>query len=398
MSGAFNRIVIGSLIFAITLVVAVIGYIEFGWTVLEAIYMVVITIFGVGYGEVKPLESAAQKIFTMFVIIAGTSSAVYIIGGFVQMLTEGEINRALSEKRRERTIAGLHFHAIVCGFGRMGQVLARQLQESHEAFIIIDPNPEAQHVYPDDYLVYHGNPADEEVLQAVGIDRARALITVLPDDATNVYITLTARELNPTLMILARGELPTTEKKLRLAGADHVVLPDTISGMRMANLLTRPTALDFLSHPDERSYLNELLGQIDVQMEELSIPPNSMLANKSVREVEVRGKGTFIVVALRRSEGTVQMRPNPSQLLNSGDTLIVVGHRRDLRTFAQRYVINQRTQRTPAQANQLLSESGGHTSPETETTSAMAAWPGAAAKPLPITNGYGLGTNEEAAS
>lgn len=355
MQGALNRILTGSLIFAVTLIVAVIGYIEFGWTVLEAIYMVVITIFGVGYGEVKPLESAAQKIFTIFVIIAGTSSAVYILGGFVQMVTEGEINRALSEKRKERSIASLHYHVIICGFGRMGQVLARQLQESNEPFVVIDPAPD-ETVSTRDYLVVAGSAADEGVLHEVGIERARALVTVLSDDATNVYITLTARSLNPKLMIMARGELPSTEKKLRLAGADHVVLPDTISGLRMANLLTRPTALDFLSQPDERSYLNELLAQIDVQMEELTVPANSPMANKSVRELEVRGKGAFIVVALQRADGTLQMRPTASQLVNSGDTLIVLGHRSELPKFVQRYLADYRLRAQNLRAQELPSE------------------------------------------
>lgn len=349
MQGAFSRIFTGFLFFAITLIIAVIGYVGFGWTLLEAVYMVVITIFGVGYGEVKPLESPAQKIFTILVIIAGTSSAVYIVGGFVQMLTEGEINRALDARRKERSIAGLQHHVIICGFGRMGQVLAQQLQASDEPFVIIDPRSDTN-VSTHDYLICHGNPTDETLLQEVGIQRARALVTVLSDDAANVFITLTARELNPNLMILARGELPSTEKKLRLAGADHIVLPATISAMRMANLMTRPTALDFLSRPDERSYLNELLSQIDVQMEELAIPANSPMANKSVRELEVRGKGAFIVVALRRSGGTILMRPSPSQLVNAGDTLVVLGHRGALPQFTQRYLARapMRTRRTNA--------------------------------------------------
>ncbi len=339
MQGAFRRISTGFVFFTLTLIVAAIGYVGFGWTLLEAVYMVVITIFGVGYGEVKPLESPAQKIFTIFVIIAGTSSAVYIVGGFVQMLTEGEINRALDFKRKERSIASLQHHAIICGFGRMGQVLARQLQESEEPFVVIDPQPDAN-VPTHDYLICQGNPTDETLLQEVGIQRARALVTVLPDDATNVFITLTARELNPNLMILARGELPSTEKKLRLAGADRVVLPDTISALRLANLMTRPTALDFLRQSDERSYLNELLAQIDVQMEELAIPPQAAIANKSIRELEVRSKGAFIVIALQRADGTLLMRPNPSQLVNGGDTLIVLGHRNALRQFTQRYLVN----------------------------------------------------------
>lgn len=336
MQGAFKRIITGALFFIITIVIAVVGYVGFGWALLDAVYMVVITIFGVGYGEVQPLETPAQKIFTILVIFAGTTSAVYIVGGFVQMVTEGEINRALNSKLKERSIANLQNHVIICGFSRMGQILAQQLQENHEPFIIVDE--QADHISQTyDYLSREGSATNELVLEAVGIERARALVTVLPDDATNVFITLTARELNPELSILARGDRPSTEKKLRLAGADHIVLPDTISGLRMANLLTRPTAIDFLNHPEERSYLNDLLGQIDVQLDELKIPDRSALAGKTIRELEVRGKGAFIVVAIRLATGQTIVRPSPSQILNGHDVLIVLGHQIDIPQFAKRY-------------------------------------------------------------
>ena len=130
MQGSFQRILTGTVFFTITIIIAVMGYTLFGWSLLEAVYMVVITIFGVGYGEVQPLETPSQKIFTILVIIAGTSSAVYIVGGFVQMVTEGEINRAFDAHRRDKTISNLNRHVIICGFGRIGQVLARQLAET----------------------------------------------------------------------------------------------------------------------------------------------------------------------------------------------------------------------------------------------------------------------------
>ncbi|NEQ96375.1 MAG: potassium channel protein [Cyanothece sp. SIO2G6] len=336
MPEAFKRIITGALFFVFTLLVAVVGYMGFGWELMDAVYMVVITIFGVGYGEVQPLESPAQKIFTIIVIFAGTTSAVYIVGGFIQMVTEGEINKALNAKLKERSIASLEHHVIVCGFSPMGQILTQQLHANQEPFVVIDPQAE-QIIETFDYLARDGNPTDEMLLEDVGIHRARALVTVMPDDATNVFITLTARELNSNLVILARGERPSTEKKLRLAGADHIVLPDTISGLRMAHLLTRPTAIDFLGQPEERSYLNDLLGQIDVQLDELMIPAQSALAGKTVRELEVRGKGAFIVVAIRLATGQLIVRPSPSQVLNSRDGLVVLGHRIDIPKFAKRY-------------------------------------------------------------
>lgn len=185
--------------------------------------------------------------------------------------------------------------------------------------------------------MYRGEGTDEATLEAIGILSAKALVTVLPDDKTNVFITLTARELNPYLKILARGELPTTERKLRLAGADHIVLPDTISAIQMANLITRPTGLDFLNNVDERSYLNELLANLEVQMEELQITPQSQFIGKTLMELQVRGKGTFIVVALRRVNDRLIFHPSASQLLDTEDALIIIGHQDKIPQFAERY-------------------------------------------------------------
>ncbi len=338
MQESARRVLTGVIFFVVTVITAIFGYIWFGWTPLEAIYMVVITIFGVGYGEVKPLETPFQKIFTILVIIAGTTSAVYIVGGFVQMVTEGEIHRALDSQRKQRTIANLQNHVIICGFEPMGQVLARQLDDAQQPFVVIENQPERiEAVESAGYLVYRGEGTDETTLEAIGILSAKALVTILPDDKTNVFITLTARELNPQLKILARGELPTTERKLRLAGADHIVLPDTISAIQMANLITRPTGLDFLNNTDERSYLNELLANVEVQMEELQITDQSLFVGKTLMELQVRGKGAFIIIALRRINDRLIFNPSASQLLNAKDALIIMGHQDTIPQFAERY-------------------------------------------------------------
>ena len=338
MEDSFQKIITGSVFFAITIVIAIIGYILFGWTVLESTYMVVITIFGVGYGEVKPLETTAEKLFTIFVIIAGTSSAIYGVGGFIQMVTQGEINRAFEAERQRKTISNLENHIIICGFGYIGQILAQKLMEAREQFVIVEREPERVAIAKQrGYLVTEGEPTDEEILQSMGIQRAKVLATVLNNDATNVFITLTARELNPGLTILARGEVPSTEKKLRLAGANHVVLPASVSGMRMANLITSPTMANFFAQRAEQEHLNELLQQIQVQIDELELAPQSSLVGKTVRELEIRGKGAFIVVALRRLRGELITHPRPSLMLNSGDVLLVLGHQENLPQFARFY-------------------------------------------------------------
>jgi voltage-gated potassium channel len=336
MQESFRRILTGTIVFVLTLVIAVIGYVLFGWTLLDSVYMVVITVFGVGYGEVHPLETAPEKIFTMMVIIAGTTSAIYIVGGFVQMVAEGEIHKVLDSHRQDREIKSLNNHAIICGFGRMGQTIAQRLIKDRQPFVIIDRESDrvakAQQM---GFLATVGNATDENILIFAGIKKARVLATVLPDDAANVFITLTARGLNQSLIILARGELPTTEKKLKLAGADRVVLPAIIGGMRMANLITRPTASDFLQSKSDRYYLDELLSKINVQIDELIIKKNSTLANKSVGQIEVRGKGTFIIVAIRREDKTVIKNPDPSVILRQGDTVIVMGHHGDIPQFTK---------------------------------------------------------------
>ncbi|MBJ7898823.1 MAG: potassium channel protein [Cyanobacteria bacterium RI_101] len=338
MSDSTRRLKLGALFFLATLIFSTLGYTYFGWTTLEAFYMVIITIFGVGYGEVRPLQTPEERLFTIGVIISGTTSAVYIVGGFVQMVTEGEIHRALDTQQRQRQIAQLSDHVIVCGFGRMGQVLAKQLAEANLPFVVVDNQPfPIEQAEKLGYLGYCGDATREEQLHAVGIMRARTLATVLPEDATNVFITLTARELNPELVILARGEVPETERKLRLAGANRVILPLTVGGIQMANLITQSNLRDVINRPDERGYLNDLLANIEVQLDELMVLPHSPLLGRTIMEIEVRSQGAFIVIALRRADGRTLLHPHPSQILNQQDALIVIGHRQEIPRFADRY-------------------------------------------------------------
>lgn len=336
MQRPFRRIILGSTFFLLTVVLAVYGYMLAGWSLLDAVYMVVITIFGVGYGEVHPLDSAKLRIFTILVIIAGVLSVAYIVGGFLQLVTEGELRRVFKNKRMTQEIQSLERHVIVCGYGRMGQMLSRRLWQEKQAFVVLDHDPERiAQAQESGYLVYQGNAADEGNLQAVGIHRAKALSTVLPDDASNVFITLTAREMNPSLVILARGKLPSTEKKLRLAGANHVVLPVAIGAIRMAHLITHPTAVDFLSQTDKGASLNELLGELDIQLNELPIVANSSLIGGTIGDIEVRGRGTFIIVALRRATGEVLIHPSRETYLSQDDSVILMGHQGDMPKFAQ---------------------------------------------------------------
>ncbi|MGC1308205.1 MAG: potassium channel protein [Phormidesmis sp.] len=334
---SFQRIITGVLFFVVTIVVAVTGYVLAGWTLLDAIYMVVITIFGVGYGEVKPLETTSLRVFTILVIIAGALSVAYTVAGFVQMLTAGEIRRTLRIRQMSQEIQNLSNHVIVCGYGRMGQMLTKKLREDHQQFIILDLSPERINAAQQNgHLVYLGDATNEDHLQAVGIERARTIATVLPNDAANVFISLTARELNPKLMVVARGTLPSSAKKLRLAGADQVVLPATIGALRMAHIISHPNAVNFIAQDDGRANLNELLAEIDIQVNELSVLADSPLKGRTIGAVETHGRGTFIVVALKRKDTTIVVHPGPDEILQEGDAVMIMGHQGDMPNFAQR--------------------------------------------------------------
>ncbi|MCS7292762.1 MAG: potassium channel protein [Gloeomargarita sp. SKYBB_i_bin120] len=346
VSPGLRNLIFFVLAFVGLLVVGVLGYwLLAGWPLLDALYMVVITIFGIGYGEVRPINTPTLRLFTMLMIILGSVTVVGMIGALVQFVTEGEIQQVLESQRMNQKIMELTDHVIICGYGRMGQILAQRVRGSGLPLIIVDYNEERiREATEHGYLAHLGNAEDEETLIWVGVQRARALATVLPDDALNVFVTLTARGLNPKLTILARGEFPATERKLRLAGADHVVLPATIGALRLAYLITHPATLDFFDRNDGRSTINEVLGEIHLRMDELLVPENCALVNQTVADVEVRGDRAFIVVALRRADGTLIKDPDRHTVIQAGDTLIVVGHRGDIPHLTRKFALRRQMQ------------------------------------------------------
>ncbi|WP_186776450.1 potassium channel family protein [Rubripirellula reticaptiva] len=227
----------GFTFFGGTFLLSTAGYVIAGWSWVDAIYMVTITFFGVGYGEVHSINTVWMKWFTMGVICAGCSSLIYVIGGIVQMLTEGEIEEIMGIRQRSREIDSLCDHTIVCGYGRVGQMLAAELRNQGQSLVILDCDPDrVDRAISDGFLAMEGNAVEDETLHEAGIFRAATLATVLPDDAANVFITLTARDLCETICIIARAECPTTERKLIRGGATHVVMPAAIGAIRIAQL------------------------------------------------------------------------------------------------------------------------------------------------------------------
>ncbi|KAA1257908.1 Inner membrane protein YbaL [Rubripirellula obstinata] len=233
----------GLAFFMATFVLASAGYKIAGWSWIDSVYMVTITIFGVGYGEVHPVESPGMKLLTMGLILAGCTSLVYVIGGIVQMLAEGEIERMLGIRKRSKDVDLLHDHTIICGYGRVGQMLASELEAHDQPLVILDIDAtRVEQATEDGFLAVQGNAVDDETLHDVGLFRARTLATVLPDDAKNVFITLTARDLCDSIRIIARAECPTTERKLIRSGASHVVMPAAIGAIRIAQLASNDEA------------------------------------------------------------------------------------------------------------------------------------------------------------
>jgi voltage-gated potassium channel len=285
--------------------VSVVGYLTFGWSLIDSVYMVVITMFSVGFEEVHPLITVWQKIFTMLVIIGGTSAVVFVIGEVIRFITEGEVLKVIKELKKSRQVEGVAQHAIICGYGRIGQILAHDL---------------ASYGFP---FVVKGSATEEETLINAGAERALVLATVLPQDTLNVFITLTARNLNRNLRIIARGEQPSTEKKLLQAGANEVVLPATIGGSRIAHIITRPATMNFLG--DTRGIIGEELKRLGLEIDELRLHRNAFLVGRKVQELQDLAQGNLLILAIQRADGTVLRSNFLEESLCEGDAVIIVG-------------------------------------------------------------------------
>ena len=320
--------------FAFVITTSTVGYIVLGWSPLEAFYMVIITVFAVGYGEVLPVDSIAAHVWTMIVILSGWSAVVFTLGGVIKSVTEGELQRARQTVRKQRIMEKLRDHVIICGYGRMGQTLALELAKNEVPFVIIDREEErAAQIEADGYISMRGDATDEAILQRVGIERASTLATVLPQDALNVFITLTARNLAPHVRIIARGELVSTERKLIHAGADEVILPATIGALRIAHSIIEPTVAGLM---------REIGGNLDlrglgVEIDELQLHRRAHLVGKTVGEVHRLSEGAVMVVAVRR--GDAIFRDDLENIaLQHGDALIAISRTQDLPAIIQRDV------------------------------------------------------------
>jgi voltage-gated potassium channel len=326
-STPLRKIRVGAVILVAILVLSTVGYRVWGnWSWLDSFYMVAITVSTVGYREVGELDQTL-KILTIVLIVFGISAAIYTIGGFIQMMTEGEIERALGVRRLTRDIGKLSNHVIVCGFGRMGHILTDEMTRRNKTFVVIDLDPvPVADLVSQGHLAIQGDATEEDVLLEAGVERARSLVTALPSDAANVFITLTSRNLNSEMQIIARGEFPSTQKKLIQAGANRVVLPAAIGAQRIANMITRPSIVELMELVAGSSTL-------DVEVDELRVPGESRLIDSSVMEAETRRRHKLLLVAIKRSEGDIVFNPDPDTVFKPNDTIIVMGRAEDIERF-----------------------------------------------------------------
>jgi Trk K+ transport system NAD-binding subunit len=302
------------------------AYMGAGWSFGDAIYMVLLTVYTVGYGEVRPINTPYLHVVTVATIVMGCTGMIVVTGYLVQALAFAQVQQLLGGNRAKMDIAKLNGHVIICGFGRIGVRLAADLAIGGAAFVVLDRDEaslaEAREL---GYLCWQGDAADEGALKAVGVDRARVLATVLPGDALNVFITLSARSLNPALQIIARGEDPSTERKLIQAGANRVVLPTYIGAERIAEMILFPETTRFVRSSEHMRVFEKTLRDLGLGLEVVVVAPRTAVVGLTIAELEARAKGAFFVIQIEHPDGEYVTRPPGDLKVAAGDGLVVVG-------------------------------------------------------------------------
>jgi voltage-gated potassium channel len=305
--------------------VGTVGYrlLEEDYSLFDGLYMTVITLTTVGYAEVHPL-SPAGRVFTIFLLLGGVFALFYTATELLRAVITGEVRQLLGRQRMERSLAALKGHLIVCGYGRMGRFICEEFSKEGLDFVVIDRNEGALR----DFQVKHGIPlagdaTSDTILKKAGVERARALVTAAASDADNLFITMSARLLNDQLFIVARAEGEQAEPKLLRAGANRVVAPYAIGGLRVAHAVLRPAVVDFIELATKTEHL-------DLQIEETMVRPGSRLAGQTLRASRMREDLGVIVVAIKKLEGRLVSNLSGDAVLQAGDTLIALGSRLSL--------------------------------------------------------------------
>jgi voltage-gated potassium channel len=300
-----------------------------GWSLTESLYTTVITLSTVGYGDFYP-ETAGGRLFTVILVIFGVGTMLYTIGLLTETMVDARFRSLMGRGKLEKMIKKLNRHYIICGCGRIGYLICKELSQEKIDFVVIDNNPEIiQKIIEDESFIYYkGDATQDKTLVAAGIKRARGIICALPSDAQNLYVILTAKELNPDIYILSRSEEIESEHRLLRAGADRVISPYVLGGMRMAMAISRPAMLDFIEITTRRQSL-------ELRMDEIDICEGSPVIGKSLEESEIRQRYGLIIVAVKKDSGQMIFNPMASYVISQGDKLIALGEDDNVTRFAQ---------------------------------------------------------------
>jgi voltage-gated potassium channel Kch len=325
--GSPTRNIIAGLIYmAAVMALATTAYVAAGWSLGDAFYMVIITVYTVGYDEVRPIDTTLLRTITISTIIFGCTGVIFLSGALVQFITLNQINQIFGLKRMSTQIDKLTGHVIICGFGRIGVELAKDLAAGRTAFVVVErEDARIEQARALGYLCVQTDATDEAGLLAAGIARAHTLATVLPSDAANVFITLSARSLNPELEIIARGEAPSTERKLLQAGANKVVLPTHIGAERIAEMILYRETARLIRGSERMVDFEATLRTLGLNMDVVTAAPGSPAIGQTIGAVEREANGAFFVVQLNRREGVAITRPEPETRVETGDGLVLIG-------------------------------------------------------------------------
>ncbi len=315
----WKRVRLGLAIFSVVVAVGVIGYRILGLSLFDALYQTAITVTTVGFTEIGPAAEIdrSYRLFTLLLVLFGVGGVLYTLGVMVEALMEGTVNDGIRLRRTQHMINRISDHVILVGAGRVGQAIRQYIRHHDDDFVVIDrlAQPGA------DYPAITGEATDDETLRRAGIDRARTLITALDSDPDNLYVTLSARALNPGLFIVARSSSEANKAKLLQAGADRVVNPHEIGGSRMGALAMHPALAEFIDEvlPDPSH---------GMRIDELDIPDDSPALNRPLGELIARETDNALILAVRNADRGYEVRPDPATVLRPGDVLVVLGEPR----------------------------------------------------------------------
>lgn len=328
-----RKLIIGLILLLLSLVIGAGGYMLVeGYGPLDALYMTLITLSTVGFREIHPLSDGG-KVFTIFLILVNLSFFAYIFSTITVYVFEGEFRRVFKSLIFDREVKKMKDHVIVCGYGRNGAKACEELHANQVNFVLVELDTEVIEHLPDAERpqTIIGDATQDEVLKNAGIERARAIITTLPSDADNVYIVLTARELNSNIQIIARASDASSSKKLNRAGAHKVVMPDFLGGQHMAQLITKPIVIEFLN------VLNGI-GEHKMELEEFSYEQfDTKYQGLSLKALDIRNKTGATIVGFKDMDNGLSFNPSADLIIGAGDTLIILGTDYNISQFKNYY-------------------------------------------------------------